>query len=150
MKGVLTIETIYSIVCDYFNMPVSEAQEKTRKRERVQVRQIAHHFCNNYTKHSFAYIGKKIGEKDHATVMHSCRTVKNLYQTDSKYRNDVDEIEKRIKTEIDKIMYIRRYEITKEEIKKTVRDQVFARLLQVFPPAKQKAKKYEAIQSMLL
>jgi hypothetical protein len=39
----------------------------------------------------------KIGRKDHATVLHACKTVTNLMDTDKQFRLDVEEIEKRLK-----------------------------------------------------
>jgi chromosomal replication initiator protein len=48
------------------------------------------------TKSSLASIGLQCGGKDHATVLHACRTVNNLLETDKKFRVYIDEIEKKI------------------------------------------------------
>ncbi len=96
-KHELTIDYIQKIVCDYFNMPVDSLQSKTRKREVVQARQIAMFFSKTLTKSSLSSIGSQIGRKDHATVLHACKTVTNLLDTDKQFKIDVEEIEKRLK-----------------------------------------------------
>jgi len=93
----LTLEYIQKVVCDYFNMPPDSLQSKTRKREVVQARQIAMFFCKTLTKSSLATIGATIGNKDHATVLHACKTVNNLIDTDKQFRGDIEEIERRLK-----------------------------------------------------
>lgn len=96
-KHEITIDYIQKIVCDYFNMPIDSLQSKTRKREVVQARQIAMYFSKSLTKSSLASIGSQIGNKDHATVLHACKTVNNLIDTDKHFRIDLEEIEKRLK-----------------------------------------------------
>ncbi len=96
-KRELSIEYISKVVCDYFNMPVEALQAKTRKREIVQARQIAMYFSKSLTKYSLASIGAQIGSKDHATVLHACKTVNNLKDTDKNFRLFVEDIEKKLK-----------------------------------------------------
>jgi chromosomal replication initiator protein len=96
-KHEITIDYIQKIVCDYFNMPIDSLQSKTRKREIVQARQIAMYFSKTMTKSSLASIGAQIGQKDHATVLHACKTVNNLIDTDKQFKIDMEEIEKRLK-----------------------------------------------------
>jgi chromosomal replication initiator protein len=72
-------------------------QGKTRKREIVQARQVSMYFSKNLTKASLASIGSFIGGKDHATVLHACKTVNNLIDTDRHFRNQIIEIEKKLK-----------------------------------------------------
>lgn len=93
----LSIDYIQKIVCDYFNIPVDLLKSKTRKREIVQARQVAMYFAKNFTKNSLAVIGSIIGGKDHATVLHACRTVQNLMDTDKKFKQYIEEIEKKLK-----------------------------------------------------
>lgn len=96
----ITVEYIQKMVCDYFNLPVEKMQSKTRKREIVQARQLAMFFSKSYTKSSLAAIGSKCGNKDHATVLHACKTVRNLSDTDKNFKKYVDEIENIIKIKI--------------------------------------------------
>ena len=93
----ISIDFIQKIVCDYFGIPVDQIHSKTRKREIVQARQIAMYFSKIMTKSSLAHIGLHCGNKDHATVLHACRTVKNLIDTDKKFKGYVDELENKIK-----------------------------------------------------
>ncbi len=92
----ISIDFIQKIVSDYFNLPLELLKSKTRKREVVQARQIAMFFAKNMTKSSLASIGLQCGGKDHATVLHACRTVNNLIETDKKFRVYIEEIEKKI------------------------------------------------------
>jgi chromosomal replication initiator protein len=92
----ISIDFIQKIVSDYFNLPLELLKSKTRKREVVQARQIAMFFAKSMTKSSLASIGLQCGGKDHATVLHACRTVNNLIETDKKFRVYIDEIEKKI------------------------------------------------------
>jgi chromosomal replication initiator protein len=96
-KRELSIEYISKVVCDYFNMQVDTLQAKTRKREVVQARQIAMYFSKSLTKYSLTSIGAQIGSKDHATVLHACKTVNNLKDTDKNFRQYVEDIEKKLK-----------------------------------------------------
>ncbi|MEA1886884.1 MAG: chromosomal replication initiator protein DnaA [Bacteroidota bacterium] len=93
----ITIDFIQKIVCDYYRIPLELMQSKTRKREIVQARQVSMYFSKNLTKSSLASIGSQIGGKDHATVLHACKTVNNLIDTDKHFRNQITEIEKKIK-----------------------------------------------------
>jgi chromosomal replication initiator protein len=92
----VSIDYIQKVVCDYFNLPIELIKSKTRKREVVQARQIAMYFAKSMTKSSLATIGMHCGGKDHATVLHACRTVNNLIETDKRFRAYIDELEKKI------------------------------------------------------
>jgi hypothetical protein len=89
---------ISKAVCSYFNVPIEMFNSVTRKREIVQARQITMYFCKKKTKASFATIGLHVGDKDHATVMHACKTVDNLIETDKKFASQIDEIKLKIKS----------------------------------------------------
>jgi chromosomal replication initiator protein len=96
-KRELTIDYISKVVSDYFCIPVDSLAVKTRKREIVQARQIAMYFSKHLTQSSLASIGSQIGGKDHATVLHACRTVTNLKEIDKNFRLSIDEIENKLK-----------------------------------------------------
>ena len=96
-KREISIDYIQKVVCDYFDMEMEQLKSKTRKREIVQARQIAMFFAKSMTKSSLATIGTQIGNKDHATVLHACKTVNNLIDTDKGFRVYIDEIEKKLK-----------------------------------------------------
>ena len=92
----VSIEYIQKIVCDYFDLPIEMLKSKTRKREVVQARQISMYFSKKMTKSSLANIGAHCGGKDHATVLHACRTVVNLSETDKQFRHYLEELEKKL------------------------------------------------------
>lgn len=92
----VSIEYIQKVVCDYFNMPIDMLKSKTRKREVVQARQIAMFFSKKMTKSSLANIGAHCGGKDHATVLHACRTVLNLSETDKQFKVYLEDLEKKL------------------------------------------------------
>ncbi len=92
----VSIDYIQKVVCDYFDLSIELMKSKTRKREVVQARQIAMYFAKSLTKSSLATIGMHCGGKDHATVLHACRTVNNLMDTDKRFRAYIDELEKKI------------------------------------------------------
>jgi chromosomal replication initiator protein len=96
-KREISIDYIQKVVCNYFNIGTESLQSSTRKREIVQARQVAMYFSKNLTKASLASIGSQIGGKDHATVLHACKTVNNLIETDKRFRLQIDEIEKKLK-----------------------------------------------------
>ena len=77
-------------------MDIDTLQSKTRKRHIVQARQIAMYFSKQLTKSSLASIGKQIGDRDHATVLHACKTVNNLKQTDKQFKKFVEDINKKL------------------------------------------------------
>ncbi len=93
----ISIDYIQKIISDYFNIPVEMIVSKTRKREIVQARQLAMFFSKKYTKSSLATIGLHCGNKDHATVLHACKTVSNLVDTDKQFNSYVSELDKKIK-----------------------------------------------------
>ena len=94
-KKEVSIEHIQKVVSDYFQMDVMTLQSKTRKRHIVQARQLAMFFSKKFTKASLASIGTKIGHRDHATVLHACKTVDNLAFTDKHFRKYVEDLNKK-------------------------------------------------------
>ena len=92
----VSIDYIQKVICDYFDIPIEIMKSKTRKREIVQCRQLAMYFAKQLTKNSLAMIGKHCGNKDHATVLHACKTVNNLADTDKRFKGYISDIEKRL------------------------------------------------------
>jgi len=92
----VSIDYIQKVVCDYFDIPIEIMKSKTRKREIVQCRQLAMFFSKQMTKNSLAMIGKHCGNKDHATVLHACKTVNNLADTDKRFKGYISDIDKKL------------------------------------------------------
>ncbi len=95
-KREVSIDYIQKVVSDYFQMDIETLQSKTRKRHIVQARQLAMFFAKKLTKASLASIGTQIGKRDHATVLHACKTVNNLSSTDKQFRKYVEDLSKKL------------------------------------------------------
>ena len=95
-KREVSIDYIQKVVGDYFQMDVETLRSKTRKRHIVQARQLAMFFAKKLTKASLASIGSQIGKRDHATVLHACKTVNNLASTDKQFRKFVEDLDKKL------------------------------------------------------
>ena len=96
-KKEITLDYIKTVVCQAMNVDVSSLESKSRKRDIVQARQVAMYFAKSLTKnYSLQHIGSHIAGRDHSTVLHSCKAVANLMDTDRKFRTMVDEIKGKI------------------------------------------------------
>lgn len=92
----ISIEYIQKIICDYFKISTDAINARTRKREIVQARQLSMYFAKKYTKLPLSLIGAYCGNKDHATVLHACKQIENLRQTDRYMRTMVEELTKKL------------------------------------------------------
>lgn len=92
----VSVEYIQKVVCDYFDLAIEVLKSKTRKREVVQARQISMYLSKKLTKSSLAKIGELSGGKDHATVLHACKQVTNLYDTDKDFKVYLKDLEKKL------------------------------------------------------
>ena len=93
----VTVEFIQKTICDYFYITPDEMKANTRKRETVQARQTCMLFTDSLTKLSLAKIGQLTGNKDHATVLHAKKTINNLIDTDKSFKNQIKEIDLKLK-----------------------------------------------------
>ena len=89
----ITIESIITKVCDYYNIDEQSIQTKSRKHEIVQVRQISMYLAKKYLDYSTSKIGAYIGKRDHATVLHACNMVRDQIQVDKNFKADMENIE---------------------------------------------------------
>ena len=89
----LTLETIVSKVCEFYKVDESLLHTKSRKREIVQVRQIAMYLAKKHTEISASKIGHLIGSRDHATVLHACKIIKDQLATDKEFKSKIDKLE---------------------------------------------------------
>ena len=96
VKREVSIDYIQKTVSDYFQLDLETLQSKTRKRHVVQARQLAMFFAKKFTKASLANIGSQIGDRDHATVLHACKTVDNLVSTDKQFKKYMEDIHKKL------------------------------------------------------
>ncbi|WP_022836203.1 chromosomal replication initiator protein DnaA [Salisaeta longa] len=92
----LSVEEIQRIVCDYLDVEEDLIRAKTRKREVVRARQIAMYFCKQLTQHSLKTIGLHFGGRDHSTVIYANNTVEDQIETDTQFRNMVEDLQRKI------------------------------------------------------
>lgn len=95
-RNEITIESIQNVVCEYLGLDVATFNSPKRTREIAQARQIAMFLSKKHTKCPLTTIGSAIGGKNHATVLHACKAVSNLMETDKIFKAQVEEIEKKI------------------------------------------------------
>ena len=76
------------------NVERSRLESSERTREVAIARQLAMYLAKQHTKMPLTAIGAAIGNRNHATVLHSCKTISNLMDTDKTFRTQVEEIEK--------------------------------------------------------
>lgn len=92
-KKQITVEKIQDIVSTYFKIELKEIHSKSRKREIVQARQVTMFLSKKYTDYSYAHIGSLVGKRDHATVLHACRTIQDNLDIDKGFRLTMKDIE---------------------------------------------------------
>ena len=84
----VSIDNIQRTVAEYYKIKVADILSKRRSRSVARPRQIAMALSKELTSHSLPEIGDAYGGRDHTTVLHACRKVKELTGTDSEIRDD--------------------------------------------------------------
>ena len=92
-KKSITVDDIIKTVSDFYGIEPEAINTKSRKREVVLVRQVAMFLAKKYLDLSTSKIGLYIGNRDHATVLHACKTITNLADTDKQFRSELNEID---------------------------------------------------------
>ncbi|MCB1821095.1 MAG: chromosomal replication initiator protein DnaA [Candidatus Competibacteraceae bacterium] len=84
----VTIENIQKTVADYYKIPVSELLSNSRLRTLSRPRQIAMALTKELTTLSLPDIGEAFGGRDHTTVLHACRKIRELQKCEPQIRDD--------------------------------------------------------------
>jgi len=84
----VTISNIQKTVAEYFKIRVADLLSKRRNRSIARPRQIAMALAKELTTHSLPEIGDAFGGRDHTTVLHACRRVKLLRDTETRVLED--------------------------------------------------------------
>jgi chromosomal replication initiator protein len=84
----VTIENIQKTVADYFKVRVADLLSQRRSRSIARPRQIAMALAKELTSHSLPEIGDAFGGRDHTTVLHACKRIKELRDTEQRMRED--------------------------------------------------------------
>ncbi len=84
----VTIDNIQKTVAEFFKIRVSDLLSARRSRSITRPRQIAMSLAKELTNHSLPEIGDAFGGRDHTTVLHACRKIKSLRESDSRINDD--------------------------------------------------------------
>jgi chromosomal replication initiator protein len=84
----VSIENIQKTVAEYFKIRVGDLLSKRRSRSIARPRQIAMALAKELTNHSLPEIGDAFGGRDHTTVLHGCRRIESLRETDKRVDDD--------------------------------------------------------------
>ena len=100
--GAMKMDAIMEIICNYFQVTPEYIRKKKRNRDIVAIRQILMYFLRQKTFSTLDEIGLFCSEDkefpfDHTTVSHSTTTVLNLIETNDEYRQDILDIQNKIK-----------------------------------------------------
>jgi chromosomal replication initiator protein len=84
----VTIENIQKTVADYYKVRMADLLSKRRSRSVARPRQVAMALAKELTSHSLPEIGDAFGGRDHTTVMHACKRIKDLRDAEQRIRED--------------------------------------------------------------
>ena len=88
----VTIENIQKTVAEYYKIRVADLLSKRRSRMITRPRQTAMSLAKELTSHSLPEIGDAFGGRDHTTVIHACKRVKELRDADTRIRDDYENL----------------------------------------------------------
>ena len=89
-----SIQNIKKIVADYFKIKTADFNSQSRARNIVRPRQIAMSLCKELTNESLPEIGKAFGGKDHSTVLHAMKKIKQLSAENMLVKHDYESLKK--------------------------------------------------------
>ncbi|MCG8432449.1 MAG: chromosomal replication initiator protein DnaA [Gammaproteobacteria bacterium] len=87
-EKLITIENIQKTVAEYYKIRVADLLSKRRSRSITRPRQVAMALAKELTNHSLPEIGDAFGGRDHTTVLHACRKVKELRDSEVRVQED--------------------------------------------------------------
>jgi chromosomal replication initiator protein len=97
-KKNVSVEDIIKTIAHFYNLDESLLYEKTRRKEIVRARQVSMYILREDYNISFPLIGRKMGGRDHTTVIHSCDKIKEEIQTDTELAQEVEQIRAMLST----------------------------------------------------
>lgn len=86
------IANIQKAVADYYGLQIKDLLSKRRTRSLARPRQVAMALAKELTEHSLPEIGDAFAGRDHTTVLHACRQIRTLMDSDGKLREDWDKL----------------------------------------------------------
>lgn len=92
------VEVIKRAVCKQFKLPISAIESATRKANVVRPRQIAMYLVRKHSNHSYAEIGRRLGGRDHTTILHAFNKIGHLRSMSPQLDADLSALEAQIAT----------------------------------------------------
>ncbi|SEM25037.1 chromosomal replication initiator protein DnaA [Pseudoxanthomonas sp. GM95] len=86
------IPNIQKTVADYYGLQIKDLLSKRRTRSLARPRQVAMALTKELTEHSLPEIGDAFAGRDHTTVLHACRQIRTLMESDGKLKEDWDKL----------------------------------------------------------
>lgn len=90
----VSIDNIQRVVAEYYKIKISDVLSKRRSRSVARPRQVAMSLAKELTNHSLPEIGDAFGGRDHTTVLHACRKIKELQEEDADMREDLKNLQR--------------------------------------------------------
>jgi len=84
----VSIDNIQKTVSSYYKIRLSDMHSKRRTRSVTRPRQLAMALCKELTNHSYPEIGDAFGGRDHTTILHACRKIEELKESDPRINED--------------------------------------------------------------
>ena len=94
--SVISLNNIQKTVADYYQLQWKDLLSPRRTRSLARPRQMAMALAKELTEHSLPEIGEAFGGRDHTTVLHGCRVIQKLRESDSKMREDWDKLVRKL------------------------------------------------------
>lgn len=94
--SVISLSNIQKTVADYYQLKLVDLLSKSRKRSLARPRQVAMALAKVLTEHSLPEIGEAFDGRDHTTVLHGCRVIQGLRESDGKIREDWDKLVRKL------------------------------------------------------
>jgi chromosomal replication initiator protein len=87
-ERLVTVENIQKTVAEYYKIRIADLLSKRRSRSIARPRQVAMALAKELTNHSLPEIGDAFGGRDHTTVLHACRRIKELRESERRVGED--------------------------------------------------------------
>ena len=93
----VSVDAIQKMVCEFYNISLSDIKAKRRTKDIALPRQIAMYLAKQVTEASLNDIGKNFGGKDHATVIYACRQIEERRTKDETFNRIIENLLQKIK-----------------------------------------------------
>ena len=88
---------VIKVVADFYDIEEREILEKSRRQEVVRPRQVTMHILREELRNSYPFIGRKIGGRDHTTVMHACEKIEDELRANGQIFDEINTIRERLR-----------------------------------------------------